>query len=237
MRAAVLAGGLGTRLRPYTAILPKPLVPVGERPILELIFAWLASHGVDRVDACIGHLGELIQVYFSQAQTIPPGLDVHWQWESEPLGTAGALRLVPEVDETLLVVNGDILTDLDPQGMLAFHRSRQAALTIATRTAQVQTELGVIEHSNGAVSGYREKPVISYSASMGIYIYEPRALKALPDGALQFPDLVLALLARDERVAAFETDAEWLHVGDPAQHIEATQILDRMALNKRHPTS
>ncbi len=205
MRAAVLAGGLGTRLRPYTTVLPKPLVPVGDRPILELIFQWLARHGADRADVCIGHLGELIQTYFSQAQTIPPGLEVHWHWEPEPLGTAGALRFVPDLDETLLVVNGDIITDLDPAEMSPFHRARGAALTIATR-ALVKTELGVIEHSDGAVTGYREKPVLEYSASMGVYIYEPRALAALPDGPCQFPDLVLALLDRGERIAAFETD-------------------------------
>lgn len=225
MRAAVLAGGLGTRLRPYTAILPKPLVPVGERPILELIFEWLARGGVDRVDVCIGHLGELIQVYFSQAQTIPAELEVRWQWESEALGTAGALRFIPEVNETLLVVNGDILTDLDPRPMLEFHRAQDAALTIATRRAEVETELGVVEHRRGMVTGYREKPVISYSASMGIYLYEPRALNALPEGPFQFPDLVLALLGRGEPVAAFETNAAWHHVGNPAQHIEATQLL------------
>src|SRR5438270_7457044 len=105
MRAAVLAGGLGTRMRPYTAVLPKPLVPVGDRPILELIFDWLARSRVDRADVCIGHLGELIQTYFSQARTIPPGLAVHWQWEDAALGTAGALRYVPDLVETLLVVN------------------------------------------------------------------------------------------------------------------------------------
>src|SRR5947209_7780685 len=177
MRAAVLAGGLGTRMRPYTAVLPKPLVPVGDRPILELIFDWLARSGVGRVDVCIGHLGELIQTYFSQAQTIPAQLDVRWQWESEPLGTAGALRFIPDHDESLLVVNGDILTDLDPAAMLAFHHEHDAALTIATRETQVQTDLGVIECNDGMVSGYREKPVLEYSASMGIYMYEPRALE------------------------------------------------------------
>ena len=227
MRAAVLAGGLGTRLSPYTAILPKPLVPIGERPILELIFGWLARNGVDRVDVCIGHLGELIQVYFSQAQTVPPGLEVQWRWESEPLGTAGALRVVPDVDETLLVVNGDIVTDLEVDEMLAFHRSKEAALTIATRTARVETELGLIDHRDGLVTGYREKPVMTYSASMGIYLYEPRALDVLPEGQLQFPELVLDLLARDERVAAFHSEAAWLHIGNPAQHIEASQILGR----------
>src|SRR6476659_4199212 len=104
--AVILAGGKGTRLRPYTTVLPKPLVPVGDRPILELIFAWLARPGVDSADVCIGPLGELIQTYFSQAQTIPEAFDVHWVWELEALGTAGALRFVPDVDETLLVVNG-----------------------------------------------------------------------------------------------------------------------------------
>jgi NDP-sugar pyrophosphorylase family protein len=225
IRAAVLAGGLGMRLRPYTTILPKPLVPVGDRPILELIFDWLARSGVRRVDVCIGHLGELIQTYFSQAQTIPSGLSVHWQWESEALGTAGALRYVPHLDDTLLVVNGDILTDLDPVEMLAFHREQSAALTIATRQTQVSTELGVIEHSGGIVSGYREKPVLEYSASMGIYVYEPHALQALPDGPCQFPDLVLRLLERGERIAAFETDAAWYHIGTLEQYAEATRVL------------
>jgi NDP-sugar pyrophosphorylase family protein len=225
MRAAVLAGGLGTRLLPYTTVLPKPLVPVGDRPILELIFDWLARSDVHRADVCIGHLGELIQTYFSQAQTIPPGLDVRWQWEREPLGTAGALRLIPDVDETLLVVNGDIVTDLDPREMVEFHRARGAALTIATRQTRVQTDLGVIEHVDGFVSGYREKPVLEYSASMGIYIYEPRAIAALPAGLCQFPDLVLSLLERGEEIAAFETSAGWSHIGTFEQHVEATKLL------------
>src|SRR5919108_5769093 len=225
MRAVIFAGGLGTRLRPYTTILPKPLVPVGDRPILELIFDWLAGHGVERADVCIGHLGELIQTYFSQAQAIPEGLEVHWQWEPEPLGTAGALRQVPHDDGSLLVVNGDILTDLDPAEMVTFHRQQGAALTIATRLTRVQTELGVIEHNGGAVSGYREKPVLEYSASMGIYVYEPRALEALPEGPCQFPELVVRLLERGERVSAFETDAAWYHIGTFEQHVEVSQRL------------
>jgi NDP-sugar pyrophosphorylase family protein len=233
MRAAVLAGGLGTRLRPYTTVLPKPLVPVGDRPILELILSWLAHAGAERVDVCIGHLGELIQTYFSQAQTIPDGLDVHWQWESEPLGTAGALRFVPDVHDTLLVVNGDVLTDLEPAGMLDYHRAQGAALTVATHRAEVETELGVIEHDGGLITGYREKPVLSYTASMGIYLYEPRALQALPDGLCQFPDLVLTLLERGERVAAYETEAEWHHVGTFAQHYEASRDLDPASTKSR----
>jgi NDP-sugar pyrophosphorylase family protein len=234
MRAAVLAGVLGTRLYPYRAVLPKPLVPVGDRPILELILGWLGRSGVSQVDVCIGHLGELIQTYFSQARGLPDGLEIRWQRESEPLGTAGALRAIPAAEGTLLVVNGDVLTDLDPARMLRFHLEREAALTIAMRRTSVATELGVIDQTDGIVSGYREKPVFDYAASMGVYMYEPRALDAIPDGPCQFPELVLELLARGERVAAFETVARWHHIGTPEQHLEATRRLSSQQAQPDH---
>ena len=229
MRAAVLAGGLGTRLRPYTTILPKPLVPVGDRPILELIFGWLARSGVARVDVCIGHLGELIQTYFSQAETIPPPLEVHWQWEREPLGTAGALRSIPDVDESLVVVNGDILTELDLRDLLEFHRSHDAALTIAAREAQIETDLGVLVQEGPLVVGYHEKPTVTYTASAGVYVYEPSVLAALPNGPLQFPDLVLRLLEDGRRVIAYPTSAAWSHIGTVEQHEEAIRSLSGTA--------
>ena len=225
MRAAILAGGLGTRLRPYTTILPKPLVPLGDRPILELIFEWLARSGVERVDVCIGHLGELIQTYFSQAKTIPERLDVRWQWEREPLGTAGALRLIPDVEESLLVLNGDILTDLDPRGLIEFHRSQEAALTIASREAEIETDLGVLVKDGPLVVGYHEKPSVQYTASAGVYVYEPSVLATLPEGPLQFPELVLRLLAEGRRVAAYPTSATWTHIGTVEQHEEASRSL------------
>jgi NDP-sugar pyrophosphorylase family protein len=228
LRAAVLAGGLGTRLRPYTTILPKPLVPVGDRPILELIFAWLAESEVERVDVCIGHLGELIQTYFSQAKAIPSRLDVHWQWELEPLGTAGALRSIPDVQESLLVVNGDILTDLDPRELVEFHRSEGAALTIAAREAEIETDLGVLVQEGSTVVGYHEKPTVKYTASVGVYVYEPSVLASLPDGPLQFPELVLRLLASGEHVVAFPTTAAWSHIGTVEQHEEASRSLSAL---------
>jgi NDP-mannose synthase len=113
MRAVILAGGLGMRLRPYTTILPKPLVPIGERPILEHILRRLHACGVREIELCVGHLGELIQVYFSQATALPDDLELRWHWEHEPLGTAGALRLVPGLSGTFIAMNGDILTTLD----------------------------------------------------------------------------------------------------------------------------
>ena len=227
-RAAVLAGGLGTRLRPYTTILPKPLVPVGDRPILELIFEWLAGNGIERVDVCIGHLGELIQTYFSQAQTIPPGLEVSWRWEREALGTAGALSCIPDVSETLLVVNGDILTDLDPSEMLSFHRSRGAALTIATRTAKVETDLGVIEHESGLVAGYREKPVLSYSASMGIYLYEPTSAEGTAGSHAAVPGPGALAACAPRAGGGLQTDAVW-------QHVELGPSITRLLASSEEP--
>ena len=119
MRAVILAGGLGTRLRPYTTVLPKPLVPVGDRPILEHILRRLHVCGVRTVDLCVGHLGELIQVYFSEADSLPADLELRWHREDEPLGTAGALRLIPDLDGTFIAMNGDVLTTLDYRELAA----------------------------------------------------------------------------------------------------------------------
>ncbi|MHB8656862.1 MAG: nucleotidyltransferase family protein [Solirubrobacteraceae bacterium] len=224
----MLAGGLGTRMHPYTTVLPKPLVPVGGRPILELILRWLAAAGVERVDVCIGHLGQLIRTYFSEADAIPEGLQVHWHWETEPRGTAGALGSITDLDESLLVVNGDVLTDMDPGSLLAFHEQRGAALTIATRSVEVQTDVGAVEHEDGLVVNYREKPVIAYQASMGVYVYAPWVIAGLSPDVLQLPDLVLDLLKRGERVAAYVTRATWSHIGTLEQHREATRLLENL---------
>ena len=228
MRAVILAGGLGTRLRPYTTVLPKPLVPVGDRPILEHILRRLHGSGVRRVDLCVGHLGELIQAYFSQATTLPGELELRWHWEQEPLGTAGALRLVPDLGGTFIVMNGDILTTLDYPELVAFHEGNGAALTVATHARRVDVDLGVIETDGERIVGYREKPRLDYEVSMGIYAYDERALAQLPDdGPCQFPELVQRLLDAGERVAAFRSDAEWFDIGTVAEHQRANEALER----------
>jgi NDP-sugar pyrophosphorylase family protein len=220
MRAVILAGGLGTRLRPYTTIIPKPLVPVGDRPILEHIIGRLGASGVAKVDLCVSHLGELIQLYFSQANILPE-IELDFHWEDEPLGTAGALRIVPDLDETFIAMNGDILTSLDYAELVAFHREQGAALTIATHSKQVDIDLGVIETNGSGVVGYREKPTLNYDVSMGIYVYEPRALEFLPDGVCQFPDLVLRLLDAGEKVAAYKSNADWYDIGTIGEYERA----------------
>jgi NDP-mannose synthase len=226
MRAVLLAGGRGTRLRPYTTIIPKPLMPVGERPIMEHIVRRLHRSGIRRVDVCLGHLGELIQTYFAQAVSLPADLELVWHWEGKPLGTAGALRVVPELDQTFLAMNGDILTTLDYGDLIRFHRERNVALTVAMHGRRVQIDLGVIESHDGLVTGYREKPSLDYDVSMGIYLYEPRALAHIPEGPFQFPELVLALLSSGERVAAYRSDAEWYDVGTFDELERATRAVE-----------
>lgn len=226
MRAVILAGGLGMRLRPYTMILPKPLVPIGERPILELIIRRLAAAGVTKVDLCVGHLGDLIRVYFSEGTTLPEGITLDWHWEDEPLGTAGALKVVPELDTTFFAMNGDVLTNVDYKALLDYHREREAALTIAMHRQRVDIQLGVMEHEDGFITGYREKPTLEYDVSMGVYVYEPRALEHLPEGPCPFPDLVQRLLAAGERVAGFESGAEWYDIGTFGEYERALERLE-----------
>ncbi len=226
MRAVILAGGLGTRLRPYTTVIPKPLVPVGGRPILEHIIWSLHRHGIRKVDLCVSHLGGLIRLYLTQAG-LPDDLELDFHWEDEPLGTAGALRIVPGLSGSFIAMNGDILTSLNYGALMRHHEEVGAALTIATHEKSVNIDLGVIESSDGLVSGYVEKPTLNYAVSMGIYVYDVHALEHLPEGPCQFPDLVLRLLDAGETVATFHSDADWYDIGTLEEYERASQDFER----------
>jgi NDP-mannose synthase len=226
VRAVVLAGGLGTRLRPYTTVIPKPLVPIGNRPVLEHIIRSLGKCGVDRIDLCVSHLGELILVYLANAD-LPPDLELAFHWEREPLGTAGALGAIDNLEGTFIAVNGDVLTNLDYRKVVEFHREREATLTVAMRSQRVNLDLGVIECADGVVHGFIEKPALSYQVSMGVYVYDERALRFLPEGQCQFPDLVLRLLEAGERVAAFQSDADWFDIGTMGEYERAAADVER----------
>jgi NDP-sugar pyrophosphorylase family protein len=226
MRAVILAGGLGMRLRPYTTVLPKPLLPVGDRPVIEQILRRLEASGVNRVDFCVAHLGELIRVYLTEATELTDKLECHWHWEDEPLGTAGALRVIPDLEGTFLVMNGDILTTLDFNELLDVHRRQDAVLTVATHAKRVDIDLGVIESRDGLITGYTEKPSLHYDVSMGIYVYDQAALRYLPDGPCQFPDLVQRLLDAGQRVAAYCNDAEWFDIGTLPEYERAVRRVE-----------
>jgi NDP-sugar pyrophosphorylase family protein len=225
MRAVILAGGSGTRLRPYTTVIPKPLVPVGDRPILQRIIQQLGEAGVDQIDLCVNYLGNLIETYFNCPGCVPDHVTLRCHWEDEPLGTAGALKVVPNLDETFIAMNGDVLTSLDYTELVAYHREAEADLTIAMTEKAVKIDLGVIEAEDGRVTDYIEKPTLHYEVSMGVYVYEPHVLDHLPDGPCQFPDLVRILLKDGLKVAAMASDAIWYDIGTPVEYERAINDL------------
>ena len=199
-------------------------MPVGDRPVVEHIVQMLARSGFDRIDLCVSHLGELIQLYFSQ-KVMPDDLELEFFWEEEPLGTAGALGAIPDLDETFIAMNGDVFTNIDYRALFDYHRQSGALLTIAMQRKRVQVDLGVIEHAGGYVDGYVEKPLLDYHVSMGIYVYERRALEYLPEGECQFPDLVLRLIEADQPVAAYATDADWFDIGTVEEYERASHAI------------
>ncbi len=215
MKAVILAGGKGTRLAPYTTIFPKPLVPIGERPILEIIVRQLVRQGIGDIILSVGHLGELIEAYFQNGHRNIPGLRLQYFRECQPLGTAGPLAMIPGLDDTFLVMNGDVLTTLDYQGLIQCHRSTGAILTIAMHRKEVHVDLGVLEtDSGGALTCYREKPSYCFNVSMGIYIYEHNVLHYINKGRyLDFPDLVSDLLRHGEKVVGYPSQDYWLDIG------------------------
>lgn len=227
-RVVILAGGKGTRLRPFTASFPKPLVPLGDKPILEIVLRQLASHGFNHVTLTIGHLSDLIRAYVGHNKFISQRLQIDYVEETTPTGTAGSLARVEGLTDTFLVMNGDVLTNLDYSALVAAHKASGAALTIAAHNKVERIELGVLEaDASGRLSGYIEKPTQVYEVSMGVYVYEPRVLDLIaPDQYLDFPDLVRLLIARGEHVQIYRNDAFWLDIGRPADYARAQEIIE-----------
>lgn len=226
--AVVLAGGKGTRLRPFSVTFPKPLVPLGDKPILDRLLHQLADAGVTRVTLSLGHLSSLIRAYVSNHNEFDGKLAIDFVEEKRPLGTAGSLRLVENLDSTFLVMNGDLLTDLDFGRLIDAHRSSGAAVTISRYERREKTDFGVLEvDRDGTITGYKEKPEHTYSVSMGVYAYEPRVLTHIAANQyLDFPDLVLRLLEAGEKVASYRHDGMWLDIGRPEDYARAQKHVE-----------
>jgi NDP-mannose synthase len=230
-RAVILAGGQGTRLRPYTMVLPKPLMPVGDRPILDIVIRQLSHAEFDRVTIATGYLAELIEAFFGDGSR--HGVPIDYFREHDPLGTVGALSLIDGLDEDFLVMNGDVLTDLDYRALLNRHYAGGQAATIAAHHRDVQISLGVMEFDSEAdrteVTGYVEKPTLSYEVSMGVYCFAPRVRDHIvPGQKLDFPDLVLRLIAAGEKVRAWRSPDHWLDIGRPDDYEQAQDDFDRL---------
>jgi NDP-mannose synthase len=223
MRAVILAGGKGQRLRPYTTVLPKPLMPIGDMPILEVVLRQLKAAGITRVTMAVGYLAELMQAFFGDGKRL--GLEIDYSFEERPLGTVGPLTLIPSLaDETdFLMMNGDVLTTMDYRRLIERHRASNADVTVATYRREVKIDFGVIE-ADGAdmLTGYVEKPQFDYRVSMGVYCFNSRVLPRLQTGVhCDFPDLIKSLLAAGRPVASFPFDGYWLDMGRPDDYATA----------------
>jgi NDP-sugar pyrophosphorylase family protein len=229
MRAVILAGGKGTRLAPYTTILPKPLMPIGDMPILEIVIRQLARHGFDNLTLAVGYLAELLTAYCGDGGKF--GVKIGYSRENQPLGTAGPISLVPDLNETFLVMNGDLLTTIDYSAMLQYHRERRALATVACYQRDVKIDLGVIEMDNDNwVSDYIEKPTYHYTVSMGIYLFEPEILRYIPkDQRLDLPDLVIKLMQSGKKVNVFNFDGYWLDIG---RHDDYERAIEEFSQNR-----
>lgn len=230
MRAIILAGGKGTRLAPYTTILPKPLMPVGDMPILEIVIRQLAGHGFTELTLAVGHLAELLMAYCGDGSKY--GVNINYSLEEQPLGTAGPISLVPNLNETFLVMNGDLLTTLDYGEMLKYHRERGAIATVACYQRDVKIDLGVIEISpENWIVNYIEKPTYHYSVSTGIYLFEPAVLDYLvPNQRLDLPELVLKLLTEKKPVNVYNFNGYWLDIG---RHDDYEKAITEFASNRK----
>lgn len=228
MKAVVLAGGRGTRLAPYTKILPKPLMPIGDMPILEVLLRQMRHAGIQEVVMTVGHLAGLLHAFFKDGSEW--GLEISYSQENSPLGTAGPISLIGNLNETFLVTNGDVLTTLDLAELIAFHHSQKAAATIAVHRREVRIDLGVVQMDDThQLRGYLEKPTYPYVVSMGIYVFEPRVLDYIPHGQyLDFPDLVLKMIAAGERVVGFPFEGYWMDLGRPDDYEQAGADFCRM---------
>jgi NDP-sugar pyrophosphorylase family protein len=227
VNALILAGGKGARLRPFTFAIPKPLLPVGDLPILEVVIRQLAASGFERVVLALGHMAPLFSAQFGDGSA--HGLRIEYLFEHEPLGTAAPLRGLTDFPDELLVMNGDILTDLSYTDLMAAHRASGKAATIAVAAREERIDYGVIEmDAQDTFVDYREKPTIPYFVSMGINVLSRRALEVLPaSGRFDMPDLMLALHRSGAGVHCHRTTCYWQDIGRFDDYTRASEDFTR----------
>jgi len=213
MQAVILAGGKGTRLRPYTTSLPKPLVPVGDYPVLEIILRQLKRSGFRDITILTGHLAELIEAYFKDGKRW--GVRISYAREETSLGTAGGLALIDDLQENFLVINGDTLTTLDYNALFNFHLRKKGIATIALHKQKVNIDYGVIKMTKEfQLDGYIEKPTYPLFVSMGINVLNVRCRSYIKEGeSIGMPDLMLRMKKEGEKIFCYPSDCYWLDIG------------------------
>lgn len=233
LSAVIMAGGFGTRLRPYTDDTPKPMLPVGGRPLMEVIIEHLRYSGIKTVNITTHYFPEKISEYFKDGKDF--GIDINYVNEKEPLGTGGALGLLPTPKETMLVINGDVLTQINYQSMLTFHNENKADLTVAVKRYDVEIPYGVVDYDGVIVKGVKEKPRMSYFVNAGIYLLDPVVYQYMPLGKhFNMTDLIQWLIDAGKKVVSFPVSEYWLDIGQQADYVQAQKDVENGLMEKKH---
>lgn len=228
MRAIILAGGLGTRLRPYTVVLPKPLMPLGEYPIVEIIIRQLANCGFSHITMAVNHQADIIRAFFGNGAKW--SIKIDYSIEDRPLSTMGPLKLIHDLPDNFLIMNGDILTDLDFKDFYLFHQNNGNIFTIATYQRVQRSEYGVLEvnHENILI-GFREKPVTKYDVSMGVYMANKEILDYIPEKkSYGLDNLMLDLIKDKKGVSVKRFEGYWLDIGRPDDYLQAIEQFENL---------
>tara|TARA_Y100000589_G_scaffold145189_1_gene138837 strand:- start:4955 stop:5662 length:708 start_codon:yes stop_codon:yes gene_type:complete len=226
-RAIILAGGKGSRLRPYTVVLPKPLMPIGEYPILELVIRQLIKYDFSHITLCVNHQAELIKSFFGDGNRW--GIKIDYSHEIEPKGTMGPLKKILDLPENFLVMNGDILTNLDFNKFYFDHVNSREIFSISSFKRKQKIDYGVLEcDQNKYLKGFKEKPMYEFNVSMGIYMAAKEIIDFIPDEFFGFDSLMLKLLNLGKSINVIEFNDYWLDIGRPDDYIKAIEDFESM---------
>ncbi|MDH5744825.1 MAG: sugar phosphate nucleotidyltransferase [Candidatus Aminicenantes bacterium] len=228
MQAVILAGGKGRRLRPYTLVLPKPLMPIGDMPILEVVIRQLKKYGFQKITITVDYLAELLEAYFRDGSKW--NVEIAYSKDYEPLGTAGPIASIKDLEHNFIVMNGDILTTLDYSKLMGYHIKENSMITIAVYDKNVNIDLGILKlNENDEIYDYIEKPTLKYQVSTGIYVFNKKVLKYIKKNEyLDFPDLIKILIKNNERVKGFHFSGYWLDIGRREDHEKAIEEFEEL---------
>lgn len=229
MKAVILAGGKGTRLKRYTAIIPKPLVPIGNKAILEILIGRLRKCGITDLTLCVNHLAELIMAYFGDGSKW--GVKIEYSFEDRPLSTIAPIKLIENLPHEFFVMNGDLLTDLDFRKLYDYHLKSKELLTVAIYKRKPKINFGVldIDEANNVALGFKEKPEFILNVSMGVYVFNKKVLDFVPDNKpFGFDDLMFTLLNRKQTIKVYTYDGYWLDIGRPEDYEKANEDIGRL---------
>ncbi|MDP2685104.1 MAG: sugar phosphate nucleotidyltransferase [bacterium] len=227
-RAIILAGGKGTRLKPYTISLPKPLVPIGETPILEIIIKQLAKQGFTHITLTVNHMADIIKAFFGDGSKW--NIKIDYSAEEKPLSTMGPLKLIQDLPENFLIMNGDVLTDLSFGDFYNWHINNNYIFTISSFIRSHKNDYGVLEVDKlNNLTGFQEKPITIFNVSMGVYMANKRILDYIPENeAYGFDNLMLELISKNENVSVKSFSGYWLDIGRPDDYAKASEDIDKI---------